>query len=200
VTQGAPVVTALRKRGRDRVAVELDGEPWRVLPLEPVLAAGLATGVALDRPRARRLRGELRRADALRAGLTALRFADHTATTLGRRLEDRGVAPAQRDAVIGTLERAGLVDDSRVAHGRARALAARGAGNELIRADLESRGVSAERAAAAIASLEPESERVGRVVAAEGRSVRVLRRLAAKGFSEDVLEELVADGGEAEVR
>jgi len=200
VTGGAPVVTALRKSGRGRVAVELNGEPWRVLPIDPVLAAGLATGVVLDRQRARRLRGELRRADALRAGLTALRFSDHTATSLGRRLEDRGIAPAQRDAVIGTFEQAGLVDDARVAHGRAHALAARGAGNELIRADLERRGVSAELAADAIGLLEPESERVRRVLAAEGRSVSVLRRLAAKGFSEDVLEEFVADEGETEVR
>jgi SOS response regulatory protein OraA/RecX len=200
VTGGAPVVTALRRSGHGRVAVELDGQQWRVLPIEPVLAAGLATGVVLDRPRARRLRGELRRADALRAGLTALRFADHTQTSLNRRLERSGIAPAQRDAVIETLERAGLVDDARVAYGRARGLAARGAGNQLIRADLESRGVSAELAAQAIASLETEAERVGRVLAAEGRSARVLRRLAAKGFSEDVLEELVADGGEAEVR
>jgi len=198
--QGAPVVTALRKSGRDRVEVELDGTPWRVLPLEPVVRAGLATGVTLDRPRARRLRGELRRADALRAGLTALRYADHTATTLRRRLAARGVAPAQRDAAIGTLEQAGLVDDGRFARARAAALAARGAGNELIRADLETRGLPAELTADAIALLEPEAERAERVVAAEGRSNRVLRRLAAKGFSEDVLEGLIADEGEAEVR
>jgi SOS response regulatory protein OraA/RecX len=180
--------------------VELDGAPWRVLPLEPVLAAGLATGVALDRPRARRLRGELRRADALRAGLTALRYSDQTTTTLGRRLAARGVAPAQRDAAIGTLARAGLVDDARYAQGRAILLATRGAGNELIRADLETRGISSELVADAIALLEPETERAHRIVAAEGRSTRVVRRLAAKGFSEDALEGLVADVGETEVR
>jgi SOS response regulatory protein OraA/RecX len=188
-----PVVTALRKSGRDRVAVELDGVPWRVLPLEPVLAAGLGTGVALDRARARELRRELRRVDALRAGLTALRYTDHTAATLRRRLAARGVAPAQRDAAIGTLSRAGLVDDARFAQGRSAALAARGAGNELIRADLESRGVPAEVTADAIALLEPEPERLRRILAAEGRSARVLRKLVAKGFSDDVLEGLIAD-------
>ena len=46
----APVVTALRARGRGRVAVELDGAPWRTVPLEAVYAAGLAVGEAA-RPR-----------------------------------------------------------------------------------------------------------------------------------------------------
>ena len=39
-----PVVTALRARGPGRVAVELDGRPWRVLPLEAVYAGSLAVG------------------------------------------------------------------------------------------------------------------------------------------------------------
>jgi SOS response regulatory protein OraA/RecX len=199
VTQSAPVVTAVRKAGRDRVAVELDGAPWRVLPLEPVLRAGVAAGVVLDRPRARRLRGELRRADALRVGLAVLRYSDQTTTTLRRRLSARGIAPAEQDAAVGTLERAGLVDDARFAQGRAAALAARGAGNELIRADLEGRGIPPDVVADAIEELEPELERARRIVTAEGRSPRVLRRLAARGFCEDALDGLVADEGEGEV-
>jgi len=195
-----PVVTALRSAGHGKVAVEVDGVPWRVLPVEPVVAAGLAVGVPLDRPRARRLRMELQRSDALRKGLTALRYTDHTAATLDRRLTARGVTPAQRESAIDTLSRAGLVDDARFAERRAAALAARGAGDELIRADLESRGVPAEVTAAATALLEPEEDRARRIVAAEGRSTKVLRRLAAKGFSQDVLEALVADGAETEVR
>lgn len=182
------------------MAVEVDGAPWRVFPLEPVLAAGLDVGVALDRPRARRLRSELRQADALRAGLTALRYSDHTAETLDRRLTARGVTPAQRETAIETLSRAGLVDDARFAERRAAVLAARGAGNELIRAELESRGVPAEPAAKAIALIEPEEDRARRIVAKEGGSAKVLRKLAAKGFSEDVLERLVADGADTEVR
>jgi SOS response regulatory protein OraA/RecX len=165
-----------------------------------VVAAGLAVGVALDRPRARRLRTELQRADALRAGLTALRYADHTTATLDRRLTTRGVTPAQRESAIETLSRAGLVDDARFAERRAAALAARGAGDELIRADLESRGVPADLRRAATALLEPEEDRARRIVATEGRSAKVLRRLAAKGFSQDVLESLVADGADTEVR
>ena len=193
------VVTALRKAGRDRIAVELDGQPWRVLPLEPVLAAGLDTGVVLDRERARRLRRELRRTEAVRSGLAVLRYSDHTAETLRRRLAARGVAPAQREAVIETMANAGLIDDARFAQGRATTLAARGAGNQLIRADLEGRGLPADLTDEAIALLEPETDRARRIVAVHGLSAKALRRLAAKGFSEDVLEELVADGVPAEV-
>ena len=40
-------VTALRARG-GRVAVELDGRPWRVVPGTAVLEAGLAVGCPLE--------------------------------------------------------------------------------------------------------------------------------------------------------
>src|SRR5436189_1674 len=46
-------VTALRARPNGRVAVDLDGGPWRTLPAEPVVRAGLAVGLELDRERAR---------------------------------------------------------------------------------------------------------------------------------------------------
>src|SRR6476661_2382926 len=108
-----PVVTALRNVGRDRVAVDLDGAPWRVLPTEPVVAAGVQTGVALDRERARRLNAELRRTEARNAALSALRRSDHTAATLSARLAERGIAPAARAAAVETMGSAGLVDDGR---------------------------------------------------------------------------------------
>ena len=50
-----PTVTALRAAGRERVQVELDGRSWRTLPTSAVVAAGLHTGVELDRERARAL-------------------------------------------------------------------------------------------------------------------------------------------------
>ncbi len=62
-----PTVTALRDDRRGRVAVELDGVPWRLLPLDVVARAGIAEGRVLDRPALRLLRRELRRAEALRA-------------------------------------------------------------------------------------------------------------------------------------
>ena len=194
-----PVVTALRKTGRDRIAVDLDGRPWRVLPAESVLAAGLGPGVSLDRDRARRLRGELRRVEARSAALVALRHTDHTATTLRRRLAAKGVAPVDRDAAIETMERAGLVDDSRFAQARASALAARSAGDLMIRDDLERRGVAPALIDEAIDGLEPELERARKLLAGHADWRRALRRLAARGFAEDALEAVVADRREAEL-
>jgi regulatory protein len=195
----APVVTGIRKTGRDRVAVELDGAPWRVLPTEPVVAAGVRTGVALDRERARRLRTELRRVEARDAALSALSRTDQTTATLLSKLTARGVPSAAREATLETMVRSGLVDDARFARVRAVLLAERGAGDALIRDDLLRKGVALELAAAAIAVLEPEANRAERIVAAKGRSPRTLRHLAAKGFSDDVLEACVADVYETEL-
>lgn len=194
-----PVVTELARVGRDHVAVELDGRRWRVLPQETAQAAGLAIGVELDRARARTVGRELRRAHALGAAVGALRVRDHSRASLEHRLAARGVAPAQRTETIAVLARAGLVDDERLAHGRAAALAARGVGDLAIAADLERRGLPQELVEAAIAELEPERARAERLAAAHGRSPRTLRRLAAKGFGEEALEGLVADAGGEEV-
>jgi SOS response regulatory protein OraA/RecX len=194
-----PVVTALKRAGRRRVAVEVDGAPWRVLPLEPVVAAGLAAGVELDRERARRLRRELRRAEARKAALDALRHQDHTEVTLRARLDRRGLDPGERDAAVETMKRAGLVDDARLAHGRAAALAARGSGDLRIRDDLMRRGVARGQIDEALASIEPELERIQAIVTHEGVSSRVLRRLVAKGFTPEALEAVVADQADSEL-
>jgi SOS response regulatory protein OraA/RecX len=187
------VVTALHPRRGDRVAVELDGAPWRVLPLEAVLVAGLGHGVTLDRPLARCLGRELRRLEARNTALRALRLRDHTTETLRRRLDARGIPARSRDAAIESMERAGLVDDARFAVARARGLAERGAGDLRIRDDLEGRGISAEAVEAALGSLEPERERAARLFDSGGRSSQALRRLAANGFCEGVVDDLIAD-------
>ncbi len=189
----APVVTRVRKAGRDRVAVELDGAPWRILPAEPVVAAGVRTGVALDRARARRLRAELRRVEARNVALSALSRADHTTATLRAKLAAKGIAPAAREATLETVGTPGLVDDARFAKARAALLAERGAGDAMIRDDLERRGVQGQLIGRAIAMLEPEAARAAEILAAQGNTPRTLRRLAAKGFGEDALEALVAD-------
>jgi regulatory protein len=194
-----PVVTALRRVGRARVAVELDGAPWRVLPAEPVLAAGIDVGVAVDRTRARRLRSALRETEARRVALAALDRSDHTAGTLRARLAARGVAPAHRETVLETMARAGLVDDRRFATERAAALARRGSGDLLIRDDLERRGVSRPLIDEAVAALEPERDRARRLATARGLTPRTLRRLGAKGFTADSLDELIADWPGAEL-
>jgi SOS response regulatory protein OraA/RecX len=182
----APVVTALRARGGrshggQRVEVELDGRPWRVVPLEAAVRASLAVGCELDRLEARAV------------ALRALRSRDHTTASLERRLAERGTAPSLRQETVEAAERAGLVDDARFAAGRAALLAGRGAGDLLIADDLERHGVPAESIPAALAALEPERTRVERLVEARGRSARTLRFLASRGFSEEALESLVAD-------
>jgi SOS response regulatory protein OraA/RecX len=180
-------VTALRGVPRGRVAVELDGAPWRVLPAAAVVRAGLAVGVPLDRRTARALGRELRRASAEAVALRSLRSRDRSRRGLEERLERASIAPAQRAETLGMLERTGLVDDARFAVGRAEALAARGYGDAAVEAALEREHVSAVQRAAALAALEPEVERAHRIVERRGRGVRTARLLASKGFAEDAV-------------
>jgi SOS response regulatory protein OraA/RecX len=188
VAQAPRTVTALRARSRGRVAVELDGAPWRTLPLEPVVRAGLEQGEPLDRPRARTLARELRRARALTAAGRALRRRDLSVRGLDVRLERAGVAPAGRRETLVTLQSAGLVDDARYATARAATLAERGYGDAAIRWDLERRGIDGERADAAVAALEPEAERARRVAEGRGGGVAALALLARRGFGEETVE------------
>jgi SOS response regulatory protein OraA/RecX len=185
-----PRVTGLREVRPGQVAVDVDGERWRVMPVEVALRAGLDIGLELDRTRARALRRELRRAEALSRAARSLRARDLSAQGLRERLERGGVAPAVRDEAIAALERAGLVDDRRLAVARATALAARGYGDAAIRHDLDRRGVAEELACDAIAGLEPERERAQRL--AEGRNRRAAGRLLARrGFAEETVEGVV---------
>ena len=91
--------------------------------------------------------------------LRALRAADRSRSELDARLEQRGFAADDRRQALDDLERLGYVDDERTAEARAQRLAERGYGDVYIRADLERRGLPTE---AALARLEPESERASR--------------------------------------
>jgi regulatory protein len=192
-------VTALRAAGRRRVAVELDGTVWRTLPLEAVLRAGLADGVVLDRPRARELGRQLRRLAALQTATTALQRRDRSAHELELRLDERGVAPVERDRTLATLRSAGFVDDGRFARERARTLAARMSGDALIRDDLERRGIDPDEIDAALAGLEPEAERAAAVVSQRGQGAKTARYLASRGFGEDAVALSVAGEDDATV-
>jgi len=192
-----PRITALRRERGDSVAVELEGAAWRVLPLDVVGRAALRVGAELDRARARAVRRELRRHEALNASAGVLRHRDLSTRRLEQRLERRAVPPAERARAVETLTRAGLLDDARFARGRARALAARGYGDAAIRFDLERQGVEAELAAGALAELEPERDRALRVAAGAGGAARTARLLARRGFGEDAIE---AAAGVAENR
>jgi SOS response regulatory protein OraA/RecX len=183
-------VTGLRERTRGRVAVELDGGPWRVLPSEAVVRAGLTVGRPLDRHTTRELAREVRRAKALDAAARSLAASNRSRRALEQRLAEAGHPAAAREDALAALGRAGLLDDSRVAQSRAELLARRGYGDAAIRADLRSRLIPAEVAAEAIAGLEPESDRVRLLLEGEHVTPALLRRLAGRGFSRDTLDEV----------
>ena len=125
-----------------------------------------------------RRRARWPRADRSRAGARAAAGA-------------RGALPTPRARRRSpTLDRAGLVDDARLAESRAELLARRGYGDAAIRADLRRRLIAPEAAADAVASLEPELERLRRVLegaerhagtSAAARRARLLTRHAGRG-------------------
>jgi len=191
-----PQVTALRSERAGRVAVQLDDAPWRTLPLEVVMRAGLRVGEELDRPRARAVRRELRRHEALAVSTRALRHRDLSTRSLERRLEQRAVGPAERAEAVETLKRAGVLDDRRFARSRATALAGRGYGDAAIRFDLERHGVVGGLVEDAVADLDPEEARARRVAAAAGGGARAARVLARRGFGADAIEAAAGDVAE----
>jgi SOS response regulatory protein OraA/RecX len=187
-----PTVTGLRERKRGRVAVELDGRAWRVLPTDAVVRAGLGVGRPLDRQTARDLARELRRARALAQATRLLAASGKSRGELEQRLSQARHSDLARDEAVGALERAGVIDDERLAEGRAELLARRGYGDPAIRADLSRRLIPAEEAACAVAHLEPELARVRRLLEGQVVTPALLRRLAGRGFSRDTLEEITA--------
>jgi SOS response regulatory protein OraA/RecX len=186
------VVTGLRERKRGRVAVDLDGRPWRVLPANAVVRAGLAVGRPLDRPMARELAREVRRAKTLAAATRSLAASDRSERALEQRLARAGYSAAAREEAIASLARAGAIDDSRLAATRAEQMARRGYGDAAIRADLRKRQIEPEAAAGAVAGLEPEVVRLRRLLEAESLTPALLRRLSARGFSRDALDDVAS--------
>lgn len=199
-----PRVSLLRARPRGRIEVELEGEQWRTLPAEVVLAAGLEVGIELDRERARRLARGLREHEALQRAARAIAYRDLSERELEERLARRNVPASLRKETVERLARAGAVDDGRLARGRADLLARRGAADLLIRHDLEGRGIASELVEEALAALEAEDARAQRIIAERGRGPRTARYLARKGFSEEAIEsaceEIVAEDAPPAVR
>jgi SOS response regulatory protein OraA/RecX len=187
-----PIVTGLRERKRGRVAVELDGRPWRVLPTDAVVRAGLAVGRPFERSTARALAREVRRARALAAATRSLAASDRSARALEQRLARAGHSAAAREDALASLAGAGALDDARLAESRAELLARRGYGDAAIRADLRRRLIEPEVVASAVTSLEPELERLRRVLEGQSVTPALLRRLAGRGFSRDALDEVAS--------
>jgi SOS response regulatory protein OraA/RecX len=169
-----------------------------------VLAAGLEVGIELDREQARRLARGLREHEALQRAARAIAHRDLSERELEERLARRNVPAPVRKEAVKRLVRAGAVDDARLARGRADLLARRGAGDFLIRHDLEGRGISSGLVEEALASLEAEEARALRIVAERGGGPRTARYLARKGFSEEAIEsageEIVAEDAPPAVR
>ncbi|MGH3033881.1 MAG: regulatory protein RecX [Gaiellaceae bacterium] len=181
-------LTAVRRRSRGRVALEVDGRPWRVVPDDVVVRCGLAAGVPLERPLLRRIRTELLRARALEAGLRALERRDLSRARLEERLRRRRLGPAAEKEAVATLEEAGLVDDARLAHTRAQALAARGWGDAAVAARLRQEGLPDEAVRAALAGLSQEEERARAVAGSASDRRRAWGLLARRGFSPESAE------------
>jgi regulatory protein len=184
-----PRVTAVNpQRAGTHIGVELDGRPWRRIPLEVAVRVGLVTGAELGRPELRALRRELRRAEALDVATKALVHRDRSRTGLQTRLAAARIAPWAAEQALDTLERVGIVDDERFARARAETLAARGSGDALIEEDLLTAGVPETQVGEAIAALEPERERAIRAAARRGQSAATARWLARRGFGQDAIE------------
>jgi regulatory protein len=131
--------------------------------------------------------------EATELALRALRHRDRSRRDLDRRLERAGIPAGERENALDALAEAGVLSDARFAETRARALAERGAGDELIRSDLARHGIEEWVVASILDELPPEAERAERVLAKRGRGAKALRYLAAKGFSAETVERLSAD-------
>ena len=182
-----PRVTRLSGLVGGRVRVELDGEPWRTLPLEAVARAGLTEGLELDRFRLRVLARDLRRRRALDVAGRALSRRDLSDHDVRKRLRRAGVSSTEEEEALAALRDVGLVDDARFARRRAEALAARGRGDAAVRYDLEQHGVRPDEIAEALSLLEPEHERAARIVERRGAGPSTARFLAGRGFDEEAV-------------
>ncbi len=187
-------VTAVEPEKGDRVRIDLDGTPWRVVPTLAAVRAQLRPGVELDRERALELHKALRATDADIRATRALARRDRTRASLDQLLEKRGVRAGDRDDAIERLAQAGALDDERYAVNRAASMARRGYGDPAIRHDLEQAGTPPEAIVGALEQLDPERTRLDALVGTTP-TLRDLRRLASKGFDSATLEDLASSLG-----
>jgi len=191
-----PEITGLREVSTNDVLVELDGTPWRKIPLTAAARSGLSVGKRLEREDLRLLGRELRRADALTRATRMLARRPLSRALLEDRLERKGVAPVAREEAIEALEQAQYLNDHSYALERAASLAERGYGDAAARYILEQERVSSELIEEAIAALEPELERAQVIARAIPDRKRLLGRLARRGFNAETIEALAERGSD----
>jgi SOS response regulatory protein OraA/RecX len=130
--------------------------------------------------------------DATELALRALRHRDRSRHDLDERLERAGVSAEEREEALDSLAASGALSDERFAQERARNLAARNAGDALIRFHLRRHGIADEAVDEALARLQPEHERAADIFRRRGGGDRAYRYLAGKGFARETLESLAA--------
>jgi SOS response regulatory protein OraA/RecX len=160
------------------------------VPDDVVVRCGLRADLELDRPLLRRLRRELRRAEALAVAGRSLRRRDLSGRRLAERLEAAGVAPAAERSALEALAEARILDDGRLAETRAAALAERGWGDAAIAARLDGEGISEEDVRAALAGLPKEASRAERITQGLSRP-KAWTLLARRGFDEETTRAVV---------
>lgn len=131
-------------------------------------------------------------AGALETGLAALRYRDLSEQELQTKLAAKGFLESERDDAVATLKRTGLLDERRFAEARAASLAARGAGDALIRHALDEAGVAQDLVTDVLDALPPERERAQGIVVRRGAGQKTARYLAAKGFSPETVRGVIA--------
>jgi regulatory protein len=166
----------------------VDGRPWRTVPDDVVVRCGLSAGVELERPLLRRLRAELRKAEALALAGRALARRDLSRRRLAERLQRAGVSAEPRQGALAALAKVGAVDDARVAKRRAASLAERGWGNAAIAHRLQGEGLGDEEIDRALAEIAPELERAAGLAKPLRDQRKAWTLLARRGFDPETIE------------
>lgn len=163
------------------------------MPDDVVVRCRLRAGLELGRPVLRNLRRELRHTEAIAVAGRALRRRDVSTKRLTEHLARAGVAPEAGRSALGALVDARILDDTRLAGSRARALAERGWGDAAIAARLESEGIAADDALRALGALPTEAARAAKLAARVPDRRKAWGLLARRGFDESTIEDVVGE-------
>ena len=192
-----PQITAIKETKKGRLALFLDGEFAFSLDEETFAAADLHVEDELDAWQLEELR---RKSDT--------RKADHAAGELYQKL-CRKFDPHSAAAAVAKAEELGLLNDESYACRRAAELLRKRKSRREIAADLNTKGIDRDTAAAVLDELlaapedgEGDSPELAAAVA-EGKRPQVMAALARRGFPHGVIREAVdrfageADAGES---